>query len=181
MDNRSERDLIQKAKQGSREAFTSLVRLFETPLYRFLLARSMHRQDAEDCCQQAFLNAYRYLHSYDERWQFSTWLYRIALRTKKTSGSLAHSPDELIQDQENDPLFQCIAEDDRDNLWLTAKQHLSRDQFDVLWLHYVEDKSVKEVASIKDKGVSWCKVTLHRARRKLGKHMTSDATHYEIT
>ena len=36
-----------------------------------------------------------------------------------------------------------------------------------LWLRYVEDLSVKEVATALDKSASWTKVTLMRGRRKL--------------
>ena len=165
----SEQELIRKAQQGSQEAFTKLVRLFEIPLYRFLLVRSQNQQDAEDRCQQAFLNAYKYIGSYDERWRFSTWLFRIALRTSRPNPPSRPFEDAEHPDQnENDPLSQCITQDDRQNLWINAKKNLSQDQFDALWLHYVEEKTVKEVASIKDKGVSWVKVTLHRARQKLG-------------
>ena len=35
--------------------------------------------DAEDALQDTLINAYRYLHSYDSRWRFSTWLFRIAI------------------------------------------------------------------------------------------------------
>ncbi len=175
----SELELIRKAQAGSQEAFTNLVRLFEVPLYRFMLVRSQNPHDAEDRCQQAFLNAYKYIGSYNQQWRFSTWLFRIALRTHRPA-----PPGQPFEDNEhqnpnnNDPLNHCIAHDDRQNLWLQAKKTLSQDQFDALWLHYVEEKTVKEVASIKDKGVSWAKVTLHRARQKLG-HTLNHEESYE--
>ncbi len=75
--------LINEAKAGSVSAFTELVRTYREGLLRFLLTRCASYADAEDALQDTFINAYRYLYSYDSRWRFSTWLYRIAVNTAK--------------------------------------------------------------------------------------------------
>ena len=77
---RSELELIDAAKRGSVDAFTELVRGYREGLFRFLLTRCSSYADAEDVLQDTLINAYRYLASYDPRWRFSTWLYRIAAR-----------------------------------------------------------------------------------------------------
>ena len=77
----SELQLIDAAKAGSADAFADLARLYRERLLRFLLTRCASLADAEDVLQDTLINAYRYIHSYDSRWRFSTWLYRIAIRT----------------------------------------------------------------------------------------------------
>ncbi|MEM6730147.1 MAG: sigma factor, partial [Myxococcota bacterium] len=74
--DREER-LIAEARSGSVRAFTELIAGYREGLFRFLLVRCRSRADAEDALQEALVNAYRYLHTYDDRWRFSTWLYRI--------------------------------------------------------------------------------------------------------
>ena len=75
----SETALIDAAQKGSAAAFSDLVSGYREGLLRFLLTRSASFADAEDALQDTLINAYRYLHSYNAQWRFSTWLYRIAI------------------------------------------------------------------------------------------------------
>ena len=79
----NELQLVDAAKAGSAKAFADLVESYRVRLLRFLLTRCASHADAEDALQDTFIAAYRYLHSYDPRWRFSTWLYRIAINTAK--------------------------------------------------------------------------------------------------
>lgn len=170
-----ERDLIEAARAGSAVAFTELVHAYRVRLLRFLLTRCPTHADAEDALQDTFLNAFRYLHSYDPRWRFSTWLYRIAIRN---AGKL-HRADEALEtepgDPDADPLRQCMADSERENLWLTARRVLREDVCTALWLRYVEDMSVNDVAAVLDRSTSWTKVNLMRAREALEAELVDDA------
>jgi RNA polymerase sigma-70 factor (ECF subfamily) len=170
-----ERDLIEAARAGSAVAFTELVHAYRVRLLRFLLTRCPTHADAEDALQDTFLNAFRYLDSYDPRWRFSTWLYRIAIRN---AGKL-HRAHEVLEtepsDPDADPLRQCMADSERDNLWLTARRLLREDVCAALWLRYVEDMSVNDVAAVLDRSTSWTKVNLMRAREALEAELVEDA------
>jgi RNA polymerase sigma-70 factor, ECF subfamily len=162
-----ELDLIEAAKAGSVSAFTELVRAYREGLLRFLLTRCASYADAEDALQDTFINAYRYLHSYNSRWRFSTWLYRIAIRN---AGRLREKyVTELgeLRDEESDPLKQCIADSERENLWQCARRLLSDEVYSAMWLRYVEDMSINDVASVLNRSNSWTKVNLMRGRRTL--------------
>ena len=144
---------------------------------RFLLTRSTSREDAEDAIQDTFVNAYRYLYSFNPRWRFSTWIYRIALReTARQAGRPEdHSADlDKVATDNGDPLHACLVASERDNIWLTAKQVLSDDTYTAMWLRYVEDMPVREVARSLDKSLSWAKVNLLRGRRRLESAMVAD-------
>ena len=154
------------AKAGSESAFAVLVERYQERLLRFLLTRCSSRADAEDALQDTFVNAYRYLHSYDERWRFSTWIYRIGLRNLSRDVLPSVPVDELHS--EADPLRDCIAQSDRENLWLTAKRVLSEEACTALWLRYVEDLSIRDIAAAMERSVSWTKVSLLRSRGRLG-------------
>jgi RNA polymerase sigma-70 factor (ECF subfamily) len=165
---------VQAALRGSDEAFAELVGRYRDGLYRYLLLRCVSRADAEDVLQDALVNAWRYLASYDARWRFSTWLYRIALRK-----AARQRPGEYVDADAlcggPDPLADSIERDTRENLWLTAKRVLSGDAYAAMWLHYAQDLPLAEVAAALDRSRSWTKVTLMRSRHRLKKEYDDEA------
>ncbi len=171
--------LIAAAKAGSVDAFTDLVRAYRPRLLRFLLTRSPSYADAEDVLQDTLIAAFRYLHSYDPRWRFSTWLYRIAIR----NAARLRSPEMIeigdLRDEENDPLQQCIADSETDNLWVSAREVLNDEVYAAMWLRYAEDMSVNDISQALDRSASWTKVNLMRGRRVLETHMNGDARQSE--
>ena len=166
-------ELIEAAKSGSVDAFTELVHAYRERLLRFLVTRCASFADAEDALQDTFINAYRYLHSYDPRWRFSTWLYRIAIRNaaRLNSGNVTELGD--IADSEGDPLSHCIKDSERSNLWRAAKRILSDEVYTAMWLRYAEDMSVNDISGALDRTSSWTKVNLMRGRQALEAEMNS--------
>lgn len=171
----TDEQLVEASLDGAVGAFDELVDRYQDRLLRFLLARSASRADAEDAIQDTFINAYRYLASFDPRWRFSTWIYRIAIRNiaKQRRPEWHDSDVELVDDA--DPLDACIAHSEQENVWQAAKRHLSDDAYHAMWLRYVEDLSVKEISQALDKSASWTKVTLLRGRRRLSAELATPA------
>ena len=167
-----EYELIDAAKAGSADAFADLVRAYRVRLLRFLLTRCASYADAEDALQDTMIAAYRYLHSYDPRWRFSTWLYRIAIRNaqKIRSENIVELGD--LSDDEGDPLLHCIAASETENLWLCARRVLNDDVFAATWLRYAEDMSINDISKALDRSDSWTKVNLMRARKALDAELT---------
>jgi len=171
----NEAALIEAARKGSSEAFADLVHAYRDGLLRFLLTRSASFADAEDALQDTLINAFRYLHSYDSRWRFSTWLYRIAINNASRLRKVDAIQIDDLGDEEGDPLLQCIADSDRENLWVTARRLLNDEVYAAMWLRYTEDMSIKDIAAVLDRSVSWTKVNLLRGRKTLGSEL-NDAT-----
>lgn len=171
----NELQLISAAKAGSADAFADLVLSYRDRLLRFLLTRCASYADAEDALQDTLINAYRYLHSYDPRWRFSTWLYRIAIRNaqKIRSQNVVELGD--LSDEESDPLQQCIAASETENLWVCARRLLNDDVFAAMWMRYAEDMSVNDISKALDRSASWTKVNLLRGRRALEAELNSSA------
>jgi len=170
----NELQLIDAAKAGSAAAFADLVKSYRVRLLRFLMTRCANHADAEDALQDTFIAAYRYLHSYDPRWRFSTWLYRIAIRKLGTIRNDNTVDIEELSDEEGDPLLHCIAASDTENLWICARRVLGEDAFTATWLRYAEDMSINDIAKAMDRSVSWTKVNLLRARQALHAEMNRE-------
>ena len=160
--------LVEESLAGSELAFSELVARYQSRLLRYLLTRCANRADAEDAVQDTFISAYRYLYSFNPRWRFSTWIYRIAIRNAaRQSRADVQAVDEIVDEDAADPLEEYIVASDRENVWLAAKRLLNQDAYAAMWLRYVEDMSIKEVARALDKTQSWTKVNLLRGRRSL--------------
>jgi RNA polymerase sigma-70 factor (ECF subfamily) len=166
----NEIELIGRARQGSIDAFEQLVLNYQDRLYRFLLLRASCKADAEDALQETFVAAFRYLPSYRKRYKFSTWLFTIAVRQlakmNRAPIDTEASMDSIISDDPG-PQQLGIQTEHRQSLWQAAKNHLGEAQFTALWLFYVEDMPVAEIAIAMKRPVSWVKVNLMRARRRL--------------
>jgi RNA polymerase sigma-70 factor, ECF subfamily len=70
---------IRAAAGGDRNAFERLYRRHVGRVHGLCLRLTGHRETAEDCVQEAFVNAWRALPTFETRSTFSTWLHRIAV------------------------------------------------------------------------------------------------------
>jgi RNA polymerase sigma-70 factor (ECF subfamily) len=179
-----ERELIESAQQGSVSAFEKLVFHYQDRLYRFLLARAANRSDAEDALQESFAAAFKYLSGYKPRYQFSTWLFTIAIRKLYQSNRRQTEPLEksaMVVCQQPGPEQQGIAFETRHSIWKTAKTCLNDPQFTALWLFYVEELPYREIGAAMNRPVSWVKVNLMRARRRLSRELREDKFEYTVS
>jgi RNA polymerase sigma-70 factor, ECF subfamily len=171
---RTDEELVAATLGGSTPAFAELVERYQQRLLRFLLTRCATRADAEDALQDTFLNAYRYLASYRPRWRFSTWLYRIAIRNAAQRRGGESLPYTDHPDDSADPLAACIRDSERNNAWHAASRILAPEARAALWLRYVEDLPIREVARALGRSPAWTKVTLMRSRRRLQSALADD-------
>lgn len=70
-------ELVQRAREGDREAFRVLVERHQRASFALAMGMLRHEADARDALQEAFLKAFRNLGSFHGDAAFSTWLYRI--------------------------------------------------------------------------------------------------------
>ncbi|MEM9381393.1 MAG: sigma-70 family RNA polymerase sigma factor [Planctomycetota bacterium] len=168
------------AHAGSRAAFAALVERFEGPLFRYLRVRTGNRADAEELVQEAFLQAWRNVHSYDPRRPFRGWLYTIAARLAASRARRRH--EDAIGDEAlkalplaGRPSSAIDARDEERNLWRIALEVLGPEQREALWLRYAEELSTDEVARILGKRVVTTRVLVHRARKRLVEHLSARA------
>jgi RNA polymerase sigma-70 factor (ECF subfamily) len=96
-DSVSDVELVERIVRRDARAFEVLMRRHNRLLYR--TARGILRDDheAEDCVQEAYLQAYRSMHSFRAQSRLSTWLVRIVInqalerlrRHKRADGNVA--------------------------------------------------------------------------------------------
>jgi RNA polymerase sigma-70 factor (ECF subfamily) len=164
----TELEIIESIKKGNNNDFSTLVDSYQNQLSCYLLSKCHNRQDAEDILQETFISAYKYLHSYNPEWKFSTWLFTIAKRLlskhyKKSENTIYETEPLAITTTEDENLFV-------ENIWITIKATVNKSSFDTLWFYYCEEFSIKEIAQILHCSQSWVKMTLYRSKKKLAKN-----------
>lgn len=180
--------LVEKCKQGDTNAFGELVCMFRVKAYGLSLSYLKHHQDAEDVSQEAFVRAFRKIHSFDPSCgSFGSWLLKIVvnlslnkLRWKKIRQGLTLSLDSNPESYEEDsPPFQVAdtasnihpdkqAEQSLENSRVAeAIQHLPYQQRTALHLKFVQGYKISEVANIMDIAEGTVKSHLFRGLRHL--------------
>jgi RNA polymerase sigma-70 factor, ECF subfamily len=166
-------ELAWQAGRGCQASFAELVRRFAPKLQAFLRHRIGDRHEAEDIVQDTFLRAYENLERYDSSWRFSTWLFTIASRAAVSHHRRKHLP--CVRSDVQAPACDEVAQkrEQREGLWAMAAQ-LPEGQYRSLWLRYVEDMPIKEIARAMGKSQVCVKVLLYRARANLARYLESE-------
>ncbi len=176
-----DRELVQRAQQGEKEAFEVLVARHQGRVFAVAGGILRNREDVEDISQQVFLKAYFSLKRFDQRSAFSTWLYKITvnecwdlLRKKKVrplvfeselSEEQAHAYQSTEQKTEyaGDLTEQLETRQQLDR-WLDCLEERDRA---MLVLKEVQGFTVEEIAEIMGINGNTVKVRLFRARQKI--------------
>ena len=164
----SAEELARQAKRGCRASFAELVRRFAPRLQVFLCQRTTDHHDAEDLVQDTFVRAWQNIRRYRESYRFSTWLFTIGARLavshhRKKCVRLRSAP---APQEQPGPSEAAGNRQRHDDLWTLARG-LSDLQYEVLWLKYGQEMSVKEIARTMRRSQVSVKVSLHRARVNL--------------
>ncbi len=72
------KETIEKAKAGNQIAFSNLLDTYWNEVYGFQLGRTKNENDAEDITIQTFSRAFDKIQSYDDAYEFKTWLFTIS-------------------------------------------------------------------------------------------------------
>jgi RNA polymerase sigma-70 factor (ECF subfamily) len=159
--------LAQESAQGALDAFDELVRRYQQRIYGFVVQTVSNSTDAREVTQDVFLRAFTAIGQFRPERVFSVWLFGIA-RNRIVDYFRSRKPvaDEtpLESRDYDDPAELMARREDRTQIWALARQSLPQLQFQALWLRYVEDMDVAEIAAVLGKTKTYVKVMLFRAR-----------------
>jgi len=177
----SDEELAARVVGGSRVSFEELISRYSPRLFNFLRGRVTSNQDIEDLVQETFLKAFRNIDRYNPKWKFSTWLYTAAVRLAISHyrSNKARGMSIMPKSSSLDPQEIMIQKEESQNIWIMAKT-LKEKEYEALWLRYVEDMSIKEIAQVMKKNHIYIGVILHRARLNLAKKFDLSASSENI-
>jgi RNA polymerase sigma-70 factor (ECF subfamily) len=72
-------DLLDRCVAGDSTAWSELHRAYRPQALGFLRRLGVGRREAEDACQEVFLQMFRYLGRFEHRADFRTWLFKLCI------------------------------------------------------------------------------------------------------
>ena len=164
---------ISKAKEGSQIAFNFLLDHFWNDVYRFQLKRIQNEYEAEDITIESFSKAFDKIHSYDDGYEFVTWLITISKNTQ--SSNTTEEQVKKIPDDSPTPEDTLIIKQNLAELLGFIKQ-LKPHYQDVINLRYFQEMSYLEISNQLEEPLNNVKVRLLRARKLLAEIIKQNHT-----
>ena len=178
---KEEKKLISAAKHGDTQAFAALYGLYAPQLYRFALWYTHNTHDAEDCVQDAVVQAFRNVSSLRKEDSFRTWLFKILANVckRKLIENKNEYADETVQDNPDLCNQESPAMDPADRLTVReAVATLPPGDRQILLLSVVAGYKSDEIAKMLNMNAATVRSTKSRSLARL-RTMLSEEFNYE--
>ncbi len=152
---------VQKTIEGDPEAFNELVQRHHARIYGLAYRMLGNPDDASDATQEAFLEAYKSIQSFQFQSKFLTWMYRVGINVcqqyKRRSESRQRALTSYTKDvRERDAQYtdeypdRVLLKTERDQLIQQAIDQLPSKQRMVITLFYMQQMKYREIAELLD-------------------------------
>ncbi len=177
-----EKSIIERCKQGEREAFASIVQHYMRPAYYVALGYVGSPEDALDLSQDAFVNAFRHIRRFDSARKFFPWFYsilknlclnhlaRIHRRREEPIEGPAGEGTLPIPVEAVDPEQNALQQDLRAKLGLALRRLRPKDR-EIIILQHFQDYTYQEIADLLDIPIGTVMSRLYGARRALRREL----------
>ena len=175
-----DRALVSRILEGDRDRFTELMKRYEKRVVNYVYRITHRYEEAHDLTQEIFVKVFVALDRYDSKYQFSTWLFRIAQNTAIDAlrkKSIVEVPiakpatDEETKDREfADPgvsPYRALKNKQLATAIDRAVFDLPPDYRELIQLRHFAELSYEEIASMKKLPLGTVKNKLFRARNML--------------
>jgi RNA polymerase sigma-70 factor (ECF subfamily) len=168
--------LISLCLAGDEYAIETLVRQYETGVFRLALSIVGDSAEANEITQETFISALRSLPSYEERKSFKAWLYTIALNLSRSTLRKRKSRTRLgnlltsifrIETQKQTLPEDAVIQDEKEAVLWKALNQLDERFRTVVILRYFHELSISEISEILTINEGTIHSRLHSAREKL--------------
>jgi RNA polymerase sigma-70 factor, ECF subfamily len=172
--------LVQRARAGDARAFERLYREHIGRVYGLCLRLVRDPTTAEDCAQEAFINAWRGLKNFETRSAFGTWLHRIAVNTalarrRRPSWTTQSLPDADAEDEPVEVEWTLDTPVEESEIEVAVGE-LPEGARDVLVLCGIYGYSHGEASEMLGVAEGTCKAQLHRARALLRRKLCPETS-----
>ena len=170
----TDHDLMIAVRGGDIEKLGLLFERYHKQLYNFFLFGTKNRQVSEDLVQDIFLRILKYRHTYRDKANFMTWMYKIA-RNARNDYFREHSDryEQPVEDYDlvsSDPNPEEKCErDDEINILHKALAKLPEDKQEVIIMSRFNNIRYEEIGKILGCKTGTVKVRVYRAMRELTK------------
>ncbi len=174
---------IKNAKSGDQIAFSFLLDTFWNDVYGFQLIRTKNENDAEDITIRTFSKAFDKIESFDDQYEFKTWLIAISKNVhidllRKQKSRLLH---QATREEENAIYFVADDSPSAEDKLITEQNLAKLLQYikklkphyqQVINLRYFQELTYDEIAKNLNEPLNNIKVKLLRAKKLLAEIIT---------
>ena len=166
---------IERAKRSDARAFERLYRMHVDKVYGLCLRMTGNRSEADDCTQEAFIQAWNKLGKFRGDSAFSTWLHRIAVNAvlgRMRKSKREHDRIKAAAEVSTSPIETGDSGKLRD--LSEAVGRLPEGARHVFVLNAIYGYSHEEAGSMLGIAVGTSKAQLHRAKKLLKKQLEKE-------
>jgi RNA polymerase sigma-70 factor (ECF subfamily) len=172
---------VAEARAGVREAWDTLFRRYQLPLFVYVQELVHNEQLALDIIQEVFVSAVRHLSGLRDDDRFGSWLFGIAhqkciqqwrrgSRERAAFEEFSEAPESEIQAPD-----KVLIKKEQEAELLRLIDQLPAPQRSTLLLYFIEDFSMEEIAQITGAQIGTVKSRLHYAKKTLGHLLTQNS------
>jgi len=168
--------LVERCLKGDRQALEALIGEYQRPLFNAAYRILGNPEDAADATQAAFLKAFEHLASYDPKYKFFSWIYRIAVNEAINQFKRNRKQEELDESAvDSGPGPDLVADaGDLSREIQDGLMALTEDYRTVVVLRHYSDCSYREIGEILQIPEKTVKSRLFSARQLLRDHFVAN-------
>jgi len=168
MQDQDDAAMVARTADGDTSAFEVLVTRYEGVLFRVAFRMLGDYDDARDATQSAFIKAYQKLGTFDPRFRFFSWIYRILLNECLNARRDRHHHEDVAPDlPAESSQFDRLEAADRRKLVQRALLALPVDYRQVVVLRHFGELAYDDIAATLGIPVKTVKSRLYTARQRL--------------
>lgn len=164
-------ELITRAKNGNKQAFSDLFFAINDDLYKIAKTRISNEDDIDDAIQETMIEVYKSVHKLKDNEKFKKWVIKILINKCNRIYRRKYKNDILVDDYSfidlNINNINNITELENNINFYDLIKSLKYEERIISTLYYMEDYSVKEIKSILRMNENTINTHLHRARQKI--------------
>jgi RNA polymerase sigma-70 factor (ECF subfamily) len=172
VDGDPDAELVARCLGGDVEAFEPLVLRYQRALFNVAWRMLGDREDARDVVQGAFVKAWEKLGSFDPRYRFFSWMYRIVVNESLNARGRRPPFDSLVTDvaAPGGP-EEALRSRERADCLQAALMGLTESDREVIVLRHFAELSYADIGDALGLAEKTVKSRLHDARQRLGRAM----------
>ena len=164
------RQIIKAAQQGNRKAQKELYELYAKAMYNISVRMLQDADKAQDCLQEAFIDAFTHLDQFDFRIEFGGWLKRLVINRCINEIKRSKRSDDFIGGLDSDDHHEEVETENKELKLAAIREaikQLPNGSRAIFSMYALEGYDHVEIAEVLDISESTSKSQYMRAKNRI--------------
>jgi RNA polymerase sigma factor (sigma-70 family) len=174
----NDEEIVERIIKGEKHLYETLVRKYNSRLFRIAMSIINDDMEAEDIMQTAYINAYTQLGNFGHKSSFGTWLTRILINESLLHKKRKERLEQVLMQKQsveyhNDTPLKNLMNKELKDILENAILTLPEKYRLVFVMREIEEMSTGETMEVLNIGESNVKIRLNRAKEMLRTELSS--------